>query len=130
MLPDAETISSTLKGQLSVSTKISKIAQTATALPALKSSSLILLGKLCDDNCTVILDKKRLLAIKEDEIILRGRRNYLDGLWNIPIQLPYRKITTNNQSVMASCTVDNMKRTILLLLKNLEVLLLLRYLHT
>ena len=64
MLPDAETISSTLKGQLSLSTKISKIVQAATVLPALKSSSLILLGHLCDDNCTVIVDKTKLIAIK------------------------------------------------------------------
>ena len=69
MLPDAETISPTLKGQLSLSTKLSKTAQAATVLPALKSSSLISLGKLCDDNCTVILDKTKLIAIKEYEII-------------------------------------------------------------
>ena len=86
VLPDAETISSTLKGQLSLSTKLSKTAQAAWVLPALKSPSLISLGKLCDNNCIVILDKTKLIAIKEDEIILHGRRNYLDGLWDIPIQ--------------------------------------------
>ena len=86
MLPDAGTIAPTLKGQLSLSNKFSKQAQTATALPALKSFSIVSLGHLCDDNCTVILDKHKLLAIKKDEIILQGRRNYLDGLWDIPIQ--------------------------------------------
>jgi len=86
MLPDAGTIRPTLQGQLLLSTKLSKQAQRATALPALKSSSLISLGQLCDDDCTVILDKNKMLAIKKNEIILRGRRNYLDGLWDIPIQ--------------------------------------------
>ena len=86
MLPDAGTITPPLKGQLFLSNKLSKQAQTATALSALKSSSLISLGQLCDDNCTVILDNHKLLAIKKDKIILQGRKNYLDGLWNIPIQ--------------------------------------------
>ena len=86
MLPDAGTIRPTLQGQLLLSTKLSKQAQRATALPALKSSSLISLGQLCDDDCTVILDKNKMLAIKKNEIILRGRRNYLDGLWDIPIE--------------------------------------------
>ena len=65
MLPHTGTIAPTLKGQLSLSNKLSKQAQTATSLPALKSSSLVSLGQLCDDNCTVIFDKHKLLAIKK-----------------------------------------------------------------
>ena len=86
MLPDAGTIKPTLQGQLLLSNKLSKQAQRATVLPALKSSSLISLGQLCDNDCTVILDKNKMLAIKKNEVILRGCRNYLDGLWNIPIE--------------------------------------------
>jgi len=86
MLPDAGTITPTLKGQLRLSKELSSQALRATALPALKSSSLISLGQLCDDDCTVILNKKKLLAVKNDKIILEGHRNYLDGLWDIPIQ--------------------------------------------
>ena len=37
----------------------------ATALPALKSSSFISLGQLCDDNCIVFLNKNKVYAIKE-----------------------------------------------------------------
>ena len=30
--------------------------------------------------------KNKIVAIKEDEIILEGIKNYLDGLWDIPIE--------------------------------------------
>ena len=85
-LPDVSTIAPALKGQLSLSNKLSKKAQIATDLPALKSSSLVSLGQLCDGSYTVILDKYKHLSIKKDERILQGSRNYLDGLWDIPIQ--------------------------------------------
>ena len=85
LLPDAGTITPTLQGQLLLSKKISKQAQRATALLALKRSSPISLGQLYDNNRTVILDKNKMVAIKEDEIILQGIRNCLDGLWVIPI---------------------------------------------
>jgi len=64
MLPDAGIITPTLKGQLRLSKELSERALRATALPALKSSLLISLGQLCDDDCTVVLNKKKLLAIK------------------------------------------------------------------
>ena len=86
MLPDAGKIAPTLQSQLLLSNKLSMQSQRATSLPALKSLSLISLGQLCNDNCTIVLDKTKMLVIKEDEIILRGHRNYLDGLWDIPIK--------------------------------------------
>jgi hypothetical protein len=55
-------------------------------LPNLKSSSLISLGQLCDDDCHIILNKENLTAIKNDKIILKGVRNPTDGLWDIPVQ--------------------------------------------
>ena len=64
MLPDAGIIMPTLKGQLCLSKELSSRALRATALPALKSSSLISLGQLCDDDCTVVLDKK-IVSIEE-----------------------------------------------------------------
>ena len=85
-LPDSGEISPTHEGQLPLLDKLSNQAKRATALPALKSSSLVSLGQLCDDDCTVILDTNKLLALKNSEIVLRGSRNYLDGLWDIPIQ--------------------------------------------
>lgn len=78
MLPDAVTLTPTLQDQLLLSKRLWKQAQWATALPALKRLPLMSLGKLCDDNCTVILDKSKMLTIKEIEIVLQRRRNSLD----------------------------------------------------
>ena len=63
-------------------------------LPKLTSSSLISLGQLCDDNCAILLNKTKLLAIKKNKIILRGTRNPNDKLWDIPIQK--QGLTQNN----------------------------------
>ena len=55
-------------------------------LPGLKSASLISIGQLCDDDCDVYLNNKILLAVKDNEVIMEGKRNLNDGLWDIPIQ--------------------------------------------
>ena len=72
-------------GQSTLSSKISKEAQTETALPALRSSLWISLEQLCDNNCVILLNKEKMYAIKEDEVLLQGKRNIIDSLWDIPI---------------------------------------------
>ena len=54
-------------------------------LPELKSASLVSLGQLCDDGCTVVLTKPKLYAMKNNKVILQGDRNHRDGLWDINI---------------------------------------------
>ena len=50
--------------------------------------SLISLGKLCDENFQVMLDKNNLYAFKNEIIILQGNRSCSgDGLWDIPITM-------------------------------------------
>ena len=44
------------------------------------------MGPLCDDGCTVILTDKELAAIKKNKVVLRGKRNRKDGLWDIPLR--------------------------------------------
>ena len=86
ILPGADSLEPSNQGILPLSNKLSKQAKTPTTLPKLKSSSLISLGQLCDDDCVILLNKKKLYAIKEKVIVLEGNRNYIDGLWYIPIQ--------------------------------------------
>ena len=43
------------------------------------------MGQLCDDDCLVVLSKKKLAAVKDNKIVLEGTRNKKDGLWDIPI---------------------------------------------
>ena len=61
LLPTDNLIASTEKGQLSLLTAFLKAAKTAMILPQLASSSLLSLGKLCDDNFAIPFDKKRLI---------------------------------------------------------------------
>ena len=85
LLPNNDMISSTEKGQIPLSNVLSKSAKTAMILPQLASSSLISLGQLCDDNCKILLDKQQLIAVKNNKIVLRGKRNKIDRLWDIPV---------------------------------------------
>ena len=50
----------------------SKQAQKAHILPGLKSSSLISLGQLCDDNCVIQLTKSHLFVFKNNQLVLIG----------------------------------------------------------
>ena len=54
-------------------------------LPQLASSSLLSLGQLCNNNCAILLDKKQLVAFKNKQIVLKGTRNHIDRLWDIPV---------------------------------------------
>ena len=81
-------------GNVPLSTHLSKAAQSAMILPTLKSASLISMGQLCDDGCKVVLDKSDLAVVNQNNVILRGKRNKTDGLWDIPITKQY--ITENN----------------------------------
>ena len=91
-LPYEDEIAPSNKIFLQLSNKLSQEAQTATTILQLRSSSLISLGKICDDACTIVLDKNKLITVKDanisynydpKEIILEGTRNKLDGLWDV-----------------------------------------------
>ena len=72
-------------GNLPLSRKLSETAQIATILLELRSSSLLSLCQLFDDDCDILLNKKKMYVIKEDELTIQGARNKLDGLWDIPV---------------------------------------------
>ena len=81
MLPNAEDITPSERGQLTLYRNLSTSAKDSIMLPQLKSSSLISLGQLFYDDCSVQLNKKSLKVIKNNEIVLKGTRNHSDGLW-------------------------------------------------
>ena len=91
-LPNNTVISATEQGDLPLPREFSDNARKATILPDLKSANLISLGQLCDDNCTILLNKQQMIAVKNNKIILEGVRNRHDGLWDIPV--PKHNITT------------------------------------
>ena len=68
ILPDGDLLAPSQKGLLPLSNEFSNEAKEATVLKALKSSSLVSLGQICDDNCTIILDKEKLVALKSPNV--------------------------------------------------------------
>ena len=96
--PDNTDLTSEGSGTIPLSKHLSAEAQTAMIIPNLKSASLISIGQLCDDGCTAVMDKKDLAVVKKNTVILRGKRNKMDGLWDIPIENNHiKKIIFNYQ---------------------------------
>ena len=84
-LPDATTINDSKIGYIPLSTNLSQKAQKARVLKDLKSSSLISIGQLTDDGCTTVIKDSTLTVEKNNKIILKGTRNIIDNLYDIPI---------------------------------------------
>ena len=64
LLPNKETIDVTSQVQLHLSESLSSCENKAIICPGLKSVALTSIGQLCDNNCTVLLNKRKLLAIQ------------------------------------------------------------------
>ena len=94
-LPNAETAQATSEAFIPLSNQLSKQAQTGHILPALKSSSLLSMGQLCDDGCDVVFRKQSLHLLKDTKAmdcflktqhcILNGKRNLSNRLWDITL---------------------------------------------
>ena len=87
-LPNNANIKSAEKGNIPLSSKLTKTAKDASILPGLENSSLISLGQLRNDDREILLNKDLLFVIKENELILHGYRNKEDLLCNIPVTNP------------------------------------------
>ena len=83
-LADNSTIKSTAVGTLPLTTLLSTQAKEAHVFSELQHP-LLSLGQLCDDNCDILLTKSKLIAKKNNKIILTGSRNKTDGLWDVPM---------------------------------------------
>ena len=71
LLPDKSSISSSHMGLLP-NTDLSKNGRTVKILPQLRSASLISVGKLCNDGCTVHFDEEKMNVHKNNKIIMHG----------------------------------------------------------
>ena len=72
-LPNGDKISSTQEGDLKLSSQLPSTK--ATVLPHLTTSSLISLGKLCDEGCNISLNKETMQVNKNGNVVLQGYRN-------------------------------------------------------
>ena len=85
-LPNGNSIQANQEGYLHLSKDLNTVTKKVTILPELKSASLLSLGKLCDDNCNIFLDKNSMKVTKNNKCILTGIRNANDGLWDVPFR--------------------------------------------
>ena len=85
-LPNGKDIGITKSGQLPLTQNLTNDAKRAYILPNLAHTSLLSVGQLCDDNCWAIFHKTHMFIIKNNQIILQGNRNLLDGLWDVMLQ--------------------------------------------
>ena len=65
---------------------LSEHAKKAHILEGLSYVSLLSIGKLCDDDCVAVFDKTHLCIYKQGILIIKGQRNWTDGLWDINIK--------------------------------------------
>ena len=91
ILPNLQTIKAKSQGTLPIS--LSRDSTTVHIFDDddLRNASLISLGQLCDDDCTVHLDKNKLLVFKNKKKIIQGTRNHTDGLWDV--HFPTKQLT-------------------------------------
>ena len=81
-------MTSSFKGQIPASSVLSKKARDTNVFKDLYRVSIISLEQLCDDGCTATLDKKLIRFVKGTRLVLSGKRNQMDGLWDIPLTSP------------------------------------------
>ena len=77
----------THSGILPLSPLLSNKAQSAFVLDDLKTGTLVSLSQLCDDDCIAIFSRFKVQILKQDKIIITGKR-MSNGLWSIPLQIP------------------------------------------
>ena len=72
-------------GILPLHQSLTNRAKQVQVLPKLTNSSLLSIGQLCDDNCAALFRKHDLHVFKYNKLVLKGVRNYCDGLWDVPL---------------------------------------------
>lgn len=87
-LSNANMIAPSHNGLLPLPTILSQEDNDAIVLPALRSSSLILLGQIYDNKCTMIFDKNKLVSLKDNKgffITTTIKMSYYNGAENCRI---------------------------------------------
>ncbi|GFH54654.1 hypothetical protein CTEN210_11130 [Chaetoceros tenuissimus] len=91
-LPDSSETTSDEDGYLPIPDQLSDVAKHAYIFEGITNSTLISVGKLCDDGCEVTFTRDIALITKNGEILLTGDQNPIDSLWDIHLPLQQGKI--------------------------------------
>jgi hypothetical protein len=82
---NGENIEATKRVIVPLAKELSSEAKVGHIFDSLKSGSLISLGQLCDDDCVALFTKYDVKIYKNGQVIIVGKRNAANGLWNIPL---------------------------------------------
>ena len=94
-LPNKQHLKISHQGNLPLHNNLPPAATKAFILPALKNESLLSVGQLCDNNCTVEFGKFFCDIKHKNKIILKGKRNFRYGLYDI--NLPNTSSSSTNK---------------------------------
>ena len=81
-LPNNNVLESTMAGVLPVH-GLAPAVKEVQILSLLTNTSLLSIGQLCNDNCIAIFTNTDMLILEQDQVILQGKRNFLDSLWDV-----------------------------------------------
>ena len=84
-LPNNQSLQVTEQGNLNLHKNLPYEASRAYILPNLLNESLLSVGQSCDYNCTVLFDKYFCDIRHKNKLILKGKRNFNDGLYDVPL---------------------------------------------
>ena len=101
-LPYGSTMESTCIATLQLP-GLSKQARQIHILTKIQTASLTSLGVLCDDGCTITLDKQEMPIQKNGEEIIKGTRNKKTGMWEVPL------VTQQSDNVVHNIMAKNSK---------------------
>ena len=93
ILPNKMELNTSTVGTLPLSPALTPKAVKANVLPGMTNSSLLSIGQLCDNDCIALFHKKYLHIYKSAQLVLKGDRNKIDGLWDVSIKIKqYKRI--------------------------------------
>ena len=84
-LPDGSIMDTIETRILPLNNLLSTMAKTGNVLKGLTNASFLSIGQLCNDNCIAVFSKYRLCIYKNGCLILKGVRNWTNGLWDVVV---------------------------------------------
>ena len=94
-LPSSSTMASTHQSKIPIH-NLSSQSKHAEIFPSLHSS-IVSIGKLCDNEWIATFDKHRFIVRKHRDNMIEGYRDPMNGLWRLPLHDPAQN---NQQSNM------------------------------
>ena len=88
ILPDGRIMQATYKAILKISPLLLTRANIAHISPHIQSGAQISIGQVCDDGCTSTFVDTTMIAYKQVEKVLEGKRNEEAGMWQVKITPP------------------------------------------